>query len=108
MPIPTESFPIVTHAYPQAAKNKVVLRFLDVRHSNLGYLLADFTTCDWEGWAGHASGANHDDTDYLYAPQVSKEVRLWQDQGRSSTSFLRARALSKAAERVEEKRRGRG
>lgn len=83
----------MTQAYPQAAKNKVVLRFLDVRNSNLGYILADFTKCDWEGWAGHASGANHDDTDYLYVPQVSKEVRLWQDHGRSRISLSCERVL---------------
>jgi hypothetical protein len=40
----------------QAAKNKVVMRFIDVRNSNLGYILADFTKCDWEGWVGHSSG----------------------------------------------------
>ena len=34
----------------QAAKNKVVLKFLDVRNSSIGLVLADFTKCSFEGW----------------------------------------------------------
>jgi len=33
----------------QAAKNKVVLRFVDARNCNIGLVLADFTKCDWGG-----------------------------------------------------------
>jgi len=66
-------FPCAIHGVQwflkQAAVNKVVMRFIDIRNGSIDLVKADFTQCDWHGWI---EDGTEDDVDYLFRPQMKK------------------------------------
>lgn len=87
-----------------AAKNKVVMRFIDARNSNQGLVLADFTKCDWEGWI---LDGEPDEEDCLYRPETAKQRVDIPDTNWLDVRFV-MKASAKAARRTRTSVGGRG